>query len=141
MGPDKKDTAQLTVYMDGQPVGTAYGEIPEISLVAKEPTEATPPAVISRGSMTITLERAGEAMKSLAGAWGAICTTIEQAGKALARVWAACREALESRRPCGGPLFTTVPWPIATGTPRKSGPGRSTPSGSWPGIGRRSCKC
>ena len=36
-------------------------------------------------------------MKSLAGAWGAICTTIEQAGKALARVWAACREALEFR--------------------------------------------
>ena len=59
MGPDKKDTAPLTVYMDGQPVGTAYGEIPEISLAAEEPTEA------------------------------------EQAGKALARVWAACREALE----------------------------------------------
>ena len=95
MGPDKKDTAQLTVYMDGQPVGTAYGEIPEISLAAEEPTEAVPPAVISGGSMTITLEQASEAMKSLAGAWGAICTTIEQAGKALARVWAACREALE----------------------------------------------
>lgn len=74
MGPDKKDTAPLTVYMDGQPVGTAYGEIPEISLAAEEPTEAVPPAVISGGSMTITLE---------------------QAGKALARVWAACREALE----------------------------------------------
>ena len=95
MGPDKKDTAPLTVYMDGQPVGTAYGEIPEISLAAEEPTEAVPLAVISGGSMTITLEQASEAMKSLAGAWGAICTTIEQAGKALARVWAACREALE----------------------------------------------
>ena len=95
MGPDKKDTAQLTVYMDGQPVGTAYGEIPEISLAEEEPTEAVPPAVISGGSMTITLEQASEAMKSLAGAWDAICTTIEQAGKALARVWAACREALE----------------------------------------------
>lgn len=95
MGPDKKDTAPLTVYMDGQPVGTAYGEITEISLAAEEPTEAVPPAVISGGSMTITLEQASEAMKSLAGAWGAICTTIEQAGKALARVWAACREALE----------------------------------------------
>ena len=93
MGPDKKDTAPLTVYMDGQPVGTAYGEIPEISLAEEEPTEAVPPAVISGGSMTITLEQASEAMKSLAGAWGAIC--IEQAGKALARVWAACREALE----------------------------------------------
>ena len=93
--PSKKDTAPLTVYMDGQPVGTAHGEIPEISLAAEEPTEAVPPAVISGGSMTITLEQASEAMKSLAGAWGAICTTIEQAGKALARVWAACREALE----------------------------------------------
>ena len=36
MGPDKKDTAPLTVYMDGQPVGTAYGEIPEISLAANK---------------------------------------------------------------------------------------------------------
>ena len=119
MGPDEKNTGPLAVYMDGQPAGTAYGEIPEISLVAKEPTEATPPAVISRGSMTITLERAGEAMKSLARAWDQTCATVEQAGKALARVWAACREALEFRRHAVGCLFTTVPWPIATGTPRK----------------------
>lgn len=95
MGPDEKNTGPLAVYIDGQPVGTAYGEIPEISLAEEGPTEAVPPAVISGGSMTITLEQASEAMKSLAGAWGAICTTIEQAGKALARVWAACREALE----------------------------------------------
>ena len=45
MGPDGKDTAQAAVYIDGQPVGTAYGEIPEISLVAEEPAEAMPPAV------------------------------------------------------------------------------------------------
>lgn len=32
MGPDEKDTGPLTVYMDGQPVGIAGGEIPEISL-------------------------------------------------------------------------------------------------------------
>lgn len=95
MGPDEKNTGPLAVYMDGQPVGTAYGEIQEISMVAEEPTEDVPPAVISGGSVTIELEQASEAMKSLAGAWGAICTTIEQAGKALARVWAACREALE----------------------------------------------
>ena len=95
MGPDEKNTGPLAVYMDGQPAGTAYGEIPEISLVAKEPTEATPPAVISRGSMTITLERAGEAMKSLARAWDQTCATVEQAGKALARVWQAARVALE----------------------------------------------
>ena len=81
MGPDKKDTAPLTVYMDGQPVGTAYGEIPEISLAAEEPTEAVPPAVISGGSMTITLEQASEAMKSLAGGWGAVWKAIEQGRK------------------------------------------------------------
>ena len=81
MGPDEKNTGPLAVYMDGQPVGIAYGEIPEISLAEEEPTEAVPPAVISGGSMTITLEQASEAMKSLAGAWDAICTTIEQAGK------------------------------------------------------------
>ena len=95
MGPDEKNTGPLAVYMDGQPVGIAYGEIQEISLVAEEPAEAMPPAVISGGSMTITLEQASEAMKSLVGAWGAICTTIEQAGKTLTRVWQAARVALE----------------------------------------------
>lgn len=33
MGPDEKNTGPLAVYMDGQPVGIAYGEIQEISLV------------------------------------------------------------------------------------------------------------
>ena len=61
MGPDEKNTGPLAVYMDGQPVGIAYGEIQEISLVAEEPAEAMPPAVISGGSMTITLEQASEA--------------------------------------------------------------------------------
>lgn len=40
MGPDEKNTGRLAVYMDGQPVGIAYGEIQEISLVAEEPAEA-----------------------------------------------------------------------------------------------------
>lgn len=97
MGPDEKNTGPLAVYIDGQPVGTAYGEIPEISLAEEGPTEAVPPAVISGGSMTITLEQASEAMKSLVGAWGAICTTIEQAGKTLTRVWQAARVALAIR--------------------------------------------
>ena len=97
MGPDEKNTGPLAVYIDGQPVGTAYGEIPEISLAEEGPTEAVPPAVISGGSMTITLEQASEAMKSLAGAWDAICTTLEQAGKAVARVWAVYWGALEFR--------------------------------------------
>lgn len=94
-GPDEKNTGPLAVYMDGQPVGIAYGEIQEISLVAEEPAEAMPPAVISGGSMTITLEQASEAVKSLTGAWDAVCTAIERAGKALARVWQAARVALE----------------------------------------------
>ena len=138
MGPDEKGTGPLTVYMDGQPVGIAGGEIPEISLAAEEPVEAVPSAVFSGGSATITLEQASEAMKSLAGAWDAICTTVEQAGKAVARVWAACREALEFQEAMR--LASAYNRPLA-GTPRKSGPARSTPSGSWPGIGRRSCKC
>lgn len=37
MGPDEKDTGPLTVYMDGQPVGIAGGEIPEISLAEEKP--------------------------------------------------------------------------------------------------------
>ena len=141
MGPDEKNTGPLAVYIDGQPVGTAYGEIPEISLAEEGPTEAVPPAVISGGSMTITLEQASEAMKSLVGAWGAICTTIEQAGKTLTRVWQAARVALEFQEAMRWASVYNRPLPIATDTPRKSGPGRSTPSGSWPGIGRRSCKC
>lgn len=99
MGPDEKNTGPLAVYMDGQPVGIAYGEIQEISLVAEEPAEAMPPAVISGGSMTITLEQASEAVKSLTGAWDAVCTAIERAGKALARVWQAARVALEFQEP------------------------------------------
>lgn len=95
MGPDKKNTGPLTVYMDGQPVGIAGGEIPEISLAAEETVEAVPPAVFSGGSVTITLEQASEAMKSLAWAWDAICMAIEEAGKAMARVWQAARVALE----------------------------------------------
>ena len=95
MGPDKKNTGPLTVYMDGKPVGIAGGEIPEISLAAEETVEAVPPAVFSGGSVTITLEQASEAMKSLAWAWDAICMAIEEAGKAMARVWQAARVALE----------------------------------------------
>lgn len=95
MGHDEKGAGPLTIYMDGQTAGIAGGEIPEISLAAEEPVEAVPPTIFSGGSAAITLEQAGEAMKSLAGAWDAICTTLERAGKALARVWASCREALE----------------------------------------------
>lgn len=95
MGPDEKGGGPLTVYMDGQTVGTAYGEIPEISLAAEEPTEAVPPAMISGGSITITLEQASEAVKSLAGAWDAICVTVEEIGKRLARVWTVCRAVVE----------------------------------------------
>ena len=76
MGPDEKDTGPLTVYMDGRPVGIAGGEIPEISLTAEEPVEAVPSAAFSGGSVTITLE---------------------QAGKAVARVWAVYWRALEFR--------------------------------------------
>lgn len=94
MGPDKKNTGPLAVYIDGQPVGTAYGEIPEISL-EEEPMEAVPSAVFSGGSVTITLEQASEAMKSLAWAWDAICMAIDEAGKAMTRVWQAARVALE----------------------------------------------
>lgn len=64
-------------------------------LEAEEPTEDVPPAVISGGSVTIELEQASEAVKSLTGAWDAVCTAIERAGKALARVWQAARVALE----------------------------------------------
>ena len=95
MGPDGKAAGPLAGYIDGQLAGIASGEIPEISPEAEEPAEAVPQAVFSGGSAAITLERASEAMKSLAGAWDAICTTLERAGKALARVWAACWEALE----------------------------------------------
>ena len=59
MGPDEKNTGPLAVYMDGQPVGTAYGEIQEISMVAEEPT---------------AIERAG---KALARVWQAARVALE----------------------------------------------------------------
>lgn len=96
MGPDEKATSLMTVYMDGQPVGTAYGEIPEISMA--EPMEAVPPATISGGSAIITLERAGEAMKLLAEAWGAICTALDEAARAVSKIWSAALAAEEFRK-------------------------------------------
>lgn len=98
MGPDENATSLMTVYMDGQPVGTAYGEIPEISVAAEEPMEAVPPATISSGSAIITLERAGEAMKLLAEAWGAICTALDEAARAVSKIWSAALAAEEFRK-------------------------------------------
>ena len=87
MGPEGKDTAKAAVYIDGQTVQYA-GEItlPEITEDPEQAEHAeAPPAMTCGGSMTITLERASEAMKSLAGAWDAICTTLaaEEFRKAL----------------------------------------------------------
>lgn len=98
MGPDEKATSLMTVYMDGQPAGTAYGEIPEISAAAEEPMEAAPPATISGGSAIIALERAGEAMKLLAEAWGAICTALDEAAGAVSKIWSAALAAEEFRK-------------------------------------------
>lgn len=98
MGPDEKDTGLMTVCMDGQPVGTAYGEIPEISTAAEEPTEAVPPAMISGGSAIITMERVSEAMKLLAEAWGAICTALDEAARAVSKIWSAALAAEEFRK-------------------------------------------
>lgn len=95
MGPDEKNTGRWRFTWTASPVGIAYGEIQEISLVAEEPAEAMPPAVISGGSMTITLEQASEAVKSLTGAWDAVCTAIERAERRWPRVWQAARVALE----------------------------------------------
>lgn len=97
MGHDEKNASTMTVYVDGQPVQYA-GEItmPEIT---EDPERAghaeAPPAMTCGGSVAIALDRDSEAMKSLAGAWDAVCTAIERAGKALARVWQAARVALE----------------------------------------------
>ena len=137
MGPDEKDTGLMTVYMDGQPVGTAYGEIPEISTAAEEPTEAVPPAMISGGSAIITMERVSEAMKLLAEAWGAICTALDEAARAVSKIWRQHSRKWKWR--CAGRRLTTARFITATATPKRSGSARSTPSGSWPGIGRRAC--
>lgn len=97
MGSDEKSAGAVAVYVDGRPVQYAREiTLPEITEDPERAEHAeAPPAMTCGGSVAITLDQASEAMKSLAGAWDAICTTIEQAGKALTRVWAACREALE----------------------------------------------
>lgn len=100
MGPKESGTAQAAVYIDGQPVQYA-GEItlPEITEDPEQAEHAeAPPAMTCGGSMTITLERASEAMKSLAGAWDAICTTLAAASRAVSKMWAAYLAAEEFRK-------------------------------------------
>lgn len=97
MGSDEKSAGAVAVYVDGQPVQYAREiTLPEIT---EDPERAEhteePPAMTCGGSMTITLERASEAVKLLAEAWGEICTTLAAASKAAAKVWAAYLEAAE----------------------------------------------
>lgn len=125
MGPDGKDTAQAAVYIDGQPVQYA-GEI-----TLPEQVERPAPPLLS--SMGLTMEQAGKVAEAMAEGFRAICIAIEEAAAAVTKIWGAIQAAEEFRN---GPAVGeggNSRWPTATTTPRKSG--------SWPGIGRRSCKC
>lgn len=95
MGPDEKYNGPVTVYKDGQPMETAYSEIPEISLAEEGPMEAVPPAMISGGAMTITLERSREVMKSMGEVWETIRTSLAEAVIVVAKTWEAVRVAAE----------------------------------------------
>lgn len=97
MGSDEKSAGAVAVYVDGRPVQYAR----EISLpeITEDPERAehaeAPPAMTCGGSVAITLDQASEAMKSLAGAWDAICTTLAAASRAVAKMWAAYLAAAE----------------------------------------------
>ena len=84
-------------------------------------------------SMGFTMEQANEAARYLAESFRIFCEHLEEATRAVADAWEAIK------RPCGGRRRTTGRWPPDTTAPKRSGSVRSTPSGSWPGIGRRSC--
>ena len=129
MGPDGKGTAQAAVYIDGQPVQYAG----EITL----PERAERPAPPLLASMGFTMEQANEAASYLAEAFRVFCEQLEEAARAVADAWEAIKAAAEFHKAL---LWAEAAcWPLPPTAPKRSGSARSTPSGSWPGIGRRSC--
>ena len=130
MGPDGKGTAQAAVYIDGQPVQYAG----EITL----PERAERPVPPLLASMGFTMEQANEAASYLAEAFRVFCEQLEEAARAVADAWEAIKEAAEFHKALRW-AEAAGRWPPATTAPKRSGSARSTPSGSWPGIGRRSC--
>ena len=148
MGPDEKDTGPLTVYMDGQPVGIAGGEIPEISLAEEKPgiyLEGETIDAIRKKAEEMYISEAvfnRELAEAITRAWNNLTDTMAAAAEVFTAWIKTVAEEIQARNELKTAVrWATAPWPTATGTPRKSGPVRSTPSGSWPGIGRRSCKC
>lgn len=97
MGSDEKSAGAVAVYVDGQPVQYAREiTLPEITEDPERAKHAeAPPAMTCGGSVAITLDQASEAMKSLTGAWDAICTTLAAASRAVAKMWAAYLAAAE----------------------------------------------
>lgn len=97
MGSDEKSAGAVAVYVDGRPVQYAREiTLPEITEDPERAEHAeAPPAMTCGGSVAITLDQASEAMKSLAGAWDAICTTLAAASRAAAKMWAAYLAAAE----------------------------------------------
>ena len=97
MGSDEKSAGAVAVYVDGRPVQYAREiTLPEITEDPERAEHAeAPPAMTCGGSVAITLDQASEAMKSLAGAWDAIYTTLAAASRAVAKMWAAYLAAAE----------------------------------------------
>ena len=87
MGPDEKGTGPLTVYMDGQPVGIAGGEIPEISLAEEKPGIYLEGEVIDdirekAGEMCISEDAFNrELAEEIAKAWNNVARTMEAAAE------------------------------------------------------------
>lgn len=133
MGPDGKDTAQAEVYIDGQPVQYA-GEI-----TLPEQVERPAPPLLS--SMGFTMEQANEAARYLAEAFRIFYDQLAEAVRAVADAWGAIVAAEEFRKALRWAEAANKPLACRYHRTKKNGSARNTPSGSWPGIGRRSCKC
>ena len=87
MGPDRKDTAQAAVYIDGQPMQYA-GEI----TLPEQVERPAPPLLSSMG------QQAGKVAEAMAEGFRAICIAIEEAAAAVTKIWGAIQAAEEFRK-------------------------------------------
>ena len=119
MGPDEKDTGPLTVYMDGQPVGIAGGEIPEISLAEEKPgiyLEGETIDAIRKKAEEMYISEAvfnRELAESITMAWNNLTDTMAAAAEVFTAWIKTVAEEIQARNE----LKTAVRWASAYNRP------------------------
>ena len=146
MGPDEKDTGVIVIYEepDGPLLGTVDGEIPEIDLEEERPGVYLEGEVIEeiRNRVEKMIVQEAEPLNPCGRNFTGISARRRACSPSGSRPWRhRLRKSTNWKPPCAGRRAITGQRSTDTDTPRKRGPARSTKRRSWPGIGRRSCKC